>query len=229
MLERPAQAELQSAIRKLEHLGDYQTYFGKNPETVVDTKTPHYQEYNYLHSLVTDAQVLVDHYDDTTWLQAHNVTNETFRDILEAMQHAYRGCSLIFGVNRTAEAPTTTSKVEAATTPSITKTTSTTPQATASTPTTTAKTVKTEVFTPAAPTTPAAETTPAQVDTTDDTTNEIAVPATGIVAESSSHQVSLPALIAVVIAGAVVASIAIAIIIRHEPRRTTRTRARRHY
>ena len=35
MSERPAQAELQSAIRKLEQLGDYQTYFGNKPDTVV--------------------------------------------------------------------------------------------------------------------------------------------------------------------------------------------------
>lgn len=254
MSERPAQAELQSAIRKLEQLGDYQTYFGNKPDTVVvDAKIPHYQEYNYLHNLVTTTQLLADHYNDTAWLESHKVTNQTFTDALIEMQHAYRGCSLIFGVDHGKnEVPTTSSTPNA----SSSNQTITVPTDTAQS-TTTANTnknsttpgeksnisVKAETFTPVAATQPTPSATAntdaktSENDAADNTeveantiTNEIAIPATGNV-DTSSRQVSWPALIAVVITGAVIASIAIAVIIRHEPRRTTAhvARSRRRY
>lgn len=60
-----------------------------------------------------------------------------------------------------------------------------------------------------------------------DAAEPVAVPATGEVADlASSRRVSWPALIAVVITGAAVASIAIALIIHHEPRRSNRARRR---
>lgn len=227
MLERPTKAELQDAIRKLEQLGDYQTYFG--PEASgLSPQVPDYQEYLYLYNLVGSAQLLVEKYDDAEWLEQNHVTDQTFQDALEAMQHAYRGCSLIFGANT--QKPTTDTPV-ATNTPNATTNTTASTGKTSNTTKTTAATVKAEVFTPTTPVATTASTAavaPAQTNTADNTVNEIAVPATGIVAESSSQrQVSLPALIAVVIAGAVVASIAIAIIIRHEPRRTARSRYRR--
>lgn len=246
MLERPAQAELQSAIRKLEQLGDYQTYFSNSSTAVVDAKVPHYQEYNYLHNLVTSAQLLVDHYADSAWLESHRVTNQTFQDALEEMQHAYRGCSLIFGVNRTTsdtktEAPTASNTSnsnsnQSTTTPVAQITTTTSAQKSTNTTKSNTSSVKAETFTPVTATSPAQTadkniSTASNQDntqtTSDDTASEIAVPATGNV-EVSPRQVSWPALIAVVIAGAVVASIAIAVIIRHEPRRTT-ARSRRRY
>lgn len=244
MLERPTQSELQSAIRKLEQLGEYQTYFGNNPDAVVDAQVPHYQEYNYLHNLVDNTQILVNHYSDVDWLESHQVTDQTFQDALEAMQHAYRGCSLIFGTNSTTKPATSTpviintsnTKTNATQAP---VTSSKTPNSSANTTAKSNVTTKAETFTPTAPTQTTQSTSIAPTQVQDNTTNqsiivadntvaeEVAVPATGNV-EVSPRQVSWPALIAVVVTGAVVASIAIALIIRHEPRRTSAARSRYH-
>ena len=260
MSERPAQAELQFAIRKLEQLGDYQSHFGANSDTILSPEVPYYQEYNYLHRLVTTTQPLVDYYDDTEWLTTHHVTNQTFKDALIEMQNAHRCCTLILGLNRTEENTKETNSTSDANSsasntnqnsskPSQSQTsavpTNSTNQANNSNPSSTASTntsqatsnsktantpVKAEVFTPATNSTTQIDTTDvkkeATINDTDESSTEITVPATGNV-DITSRQVSWPALFAVVIAGAVVASIAIAVIIRHEPHHPAHPR-RRH-
>lgn len=237
MLGRPTKAELQAAIHQLEHLGDYQTYFSAN--TTLSSAVPHYQEYNYLHNLVMSSQTLVDHYDDADWLDAHQVANATFRDALTELNHAYRGCSLILELNRTAN--TSDAKTEP------TPTTSDTPTSTSSNSsktntaqahhqtTSTKTTVKAETF--ATPTTTAntsSSTTPTVASETpttntqnhtNDATAEIAVPTTGNV--ETTRQISGTAVFAVVLTGAIVASLLITVILRREPRHTNHMRRHR--
>ncbi len=238
---RPSLSELQSAILRLESLGDYQTYFGPHSSATFDNQVPHYQEYLYLYNLVHSVQALINHYDDTAYLAEHQVSDQTFQDALIEMQHAYRGCSLILGLNRdstsakteTTVTPSTDSATQPTKAPAKTKTefatvtnnTSTKATATASTSNNSTG-VTVEVVKPDTPS--EATQTPttaleADAESTADT-NDIEVPATGSL---TNRQVSWPALIAVVVTAAAVASIIIAVIIRREPRRAPSARRRR--
>lgn len=238
---RPTASELQSALQQIESLGDYQAYFGDSSLPLTADDTAYYQEYNYLHRLAIDIRALIAHYDDAAYLEQHGLKTNIFQDILNEAHDAVRGCSLIFGLNRTVKAPTTTTpSTPSATAPAAsTSAPSTTPAALAPSTnissakptivtTTSATTVKAEaVKTPA---TPAASEPTTDTITSDATTadpEEIIVPATGETT-NTDRQISWPALIAVTITGAMVASIIIALVVRQEPRRRPTVHRPRH-
>lgn len=235
---RPSQAELQLAINRLEQLGDYQTYFGPNSNATLSPQVPHYQEYLYLYQLISSTQLLVQHYNDAAYIAQHHITDQTFQDALVEMQHAYRGCNLLFNAQAklatqtpTKPAETNSPSHEVAGTASATDKSNTTVASASASNTQSAQRNSTNT---AASTnaTVSFNNTPATDHTDDGNTNhDIAVPATGEAAGTAglaARRVSWPALIAVVITGALVASIAIAIIIRHEPRRQPNRARRRH-
>ncbi len=240
---RPSLSELQSAILRLESLGDYQTYFGPHSSATFDNQVPHYQEYLYLYNLVHSVQTLINHYDDTAYLAEHQVSDQTFQDALIEMQHAYRGCSLTLGLNRDSTSaktettvtvtPSTSSVAQPTKTPTSVKAEATTvANTTSAKATTTASTssnsagVTVEVVEPDAPSEATQTPTTAPEADAESTANadDIEVPATGSL---TNRQVSWPALIAVVVTAAAVASIIIAVIIRREPRRAPSARRRR--
>lgn len=249
---RPSQAELQLAINRLEQLGDYQTYFGPNSNATLSPQVPHYQEYLYLYQLISSTQLLVQHYNDAAYIAQHHITDQTFQDALVEMQHAYRGCNLLFNAQAklaaqasTKPAETNSPSNEVAGTANNTSKSNTTVTSASVSNTQSAQRNSTNIAA-SANATVSLNNTPATDHTDDGSTNhandatdagavdenhDIAVPATGEAAGTAglaARRVSWPALIAVVVTGALVASIAIAIIIRHEPRRQPNRARRRH-
>lgn len=232
---RPAVSELEAALKQLRAIGEYEYWFGDTDLPLTAEETSFYEEYNYLHRLVTDTQALITHYDDAAYLEQHQLQPSIFQDVLDEAHDALRGLPLLLGLER--KAPV------ASTTPSISTPATSIPVSTGKvTPSTPATITIVNPTVAAAPATsqPASVTTPANTtpsepaevakdttaDITDIATDDIAVPATGETAEDK-RQISWPALIAVTVTGAAVASIVIALIIRQEPRRSG-ARRRRH-
>lgn len=114
----PAKSALESAVAKIKSFADYSKYYGPNSAPITPSE-PYYQEYEYLNSLATKTQVLIDKYDDTAFT-LHNA--EAYNTALPAIDEAIAGCRYLFGIVRAEhlaqQAQTSTSST--ATTPAST-------------------------------------------------------------------------------------------------------------
>lgn len=116
----PAKSALESAVAKIKSFADYSKYYGPN-STPITPSEPYYQEYEYLNSLATKTQVLIDKYDDTAFTLRNA---EAYNTALPAIDEAIAGCRYLFGIVRAEhlaqQAQTSTSST--ATTPASTPT-----------------------------------------------------------------------------------------------------------
>lgn len=226
---RPSLADLQATVEELESIGSYHEYFIAQTLTL-DKDTPFYAEYRYLNKLVTQAEYLIAYYDQ--------MPTELLQDAISANKTAARSCNLL--LNSKTETVTVTLKSDdekstqaTETTNSSSKTPSTTQTTAKSSSTVTPKPSSTKTTAPktnqviaqeSTTTAPAAaDTEPNQPDasTTDQSTEKIAVPATGEVTSSESKKSPLPLFVAI-IAGAAAASIIIAAVLHRQPKSRSR-------
>lgn len=116
----PAKSALKSAIAKIKSFADYSKYYGPNSIPITPSE-PYYQEYEYLNSLATKTQILIDKYDDTAFTLRNA---EAYNTALPAIDEAIAGCRYLFGIVRAEhlaqQAQTSTSST--ATTPASTPT-----------------------------------------------------------------------------------------------------------
>lgn len=191
----PPKAELEAAVTRIETFADYSKYYGANA-TPITPNAPHYQEYEYLHSLVTTTNKLIANYDDEGF---RNHNSEAYGIALTAIDQAITSCRYLFGIvrteNLTAQAAQTPSS---SATPTVTataqaqaqaSTTSNTPDVT--TAITTTPTIDNETTTDNQPSDSTAPTTfqATESQSSDNGANEnlpVEIPKTGSISGSSS-------------------------------------------
>lgn len=117
----PAKSTLESAVAKIKSFADYSKYYGPN-STPITPSEPYYQEYEYLNSLATKTQILIDKYDDTAFTLRNA---EAYNTALPAIDEAIAGCRYLFGIVRAehlAQQAQTSTSSTTATTPASTPT-----------------------------------------------------------------------------------------------------------
>jgi len=100
-ISRPSQAELSAAVAKVEAFADYAKFYdtkSTNATQQITSNHPYYREYEYLHSLVTKTNILIDRYDDVDFV--NRLEPGTYNTALEAIDQALIGCSYLFGIIR---------------------------------------------------------------------------------------------------------------------------------
>ncbi len=136
----PPKSELEAAVTRIETFADYSKYYGANA-TPITPDTPYYQEYEYLHSLVTTTNKLIANYDDESF---RNHNSEAYGIALTVIDQAITSCRYLFGIVRaeslTAQATQTPSSSAA---PTVTAVAQTQISAISSTPVVTAATTTT--------------------------------------------------------------------------------------
>lgn len=98
VLNRPSQAELRTAVNRIISFADYSKYYGANATTKLPANHPHYAEYQYLHTLATKTETLIEHYDDIDFVK--RLLPGTYDTALAAIDEALIGCSYLFGIVR---------------------------------------------------------------------------------------------------------------------------------
>lgn len=135
MVNLPPKTELEAAVTRIEKFADYSKYYGANV-TPITPDTPYYQEYEYLHSLVTKTNLLIANYDDESF---RNHNSEAYGIALTVIDQAITSCRYLFGIVRAeslaAQATQTPSSSAA---PTATSTTQSQTSAISSTPAVTA-------------------------------------------------------------------------------------------
>ncbi len=131
----PPKSELEAAVTRIETFADYSKYYGANA-TPITPDTPYYQEYEYLHSLVTKTNLLIANYNNADF----TVRNaEAYGIALTVIDQAITSCRYLFGIVRAeslaAQATQTPSSSAA---PTATSTTQSQTSAISSTPAVTA-------------------------------------------------------------------------------------------
>ncbi len=138
----PPKAELEAAVTRIEKFADYSKYYGANV-TPITPDTPHYQEYEYLHSLVTTTNKLIANYDDESF---RNHNSEAYGIALTVIDQAITSCRYLFGIVRAeslaAQAAQTPSS---SATPTVAATNQTQAPTTPNTPAITAATTPTPI------------------------------------------------------------------------------------
>ena len=138
----PPKSELEAAVTRIETFADYSKYYGDNA-TPITPDTPYYQEYEYLHSLVTKTNLLIANYNNADF----TVRNaEAYGIALTVIDQAITSCRYLFGIVRAeslaAQAAQTPSS---STTPAVTATNQTQVPTTSNTPAITAATTPTPI------------------------------------------------------------------------------------
>ena len=188
----PPKAELEAAVTRIETFADYSKYYGANA-TPITPDTPYYQEYEYLHSLVTKTNLLITNYDNADF----TVRNaEAYGIALTVIDQAITSCRYLFGIVRaeslTAQATQTPSSSAApttATTQAQAPTTSNTPAITAATTPTPIADNKTTTDNQPSSSTALATFQATESQSTDNDANEnlpVEIPKTGGISGSSS-------------------------------------------
>ncbi len=136
----PPKAELEAAVTRIETFADYSKYYGANA-TPITPDTPYYQEYKYLHSLVTKTNLLITNYDNADF----TVRNaEAYGIALTVIDQAITSCRYLFGIVRAESlAAQATQTPSSSATPTVTAVAQTQISAISSTPVVTAATTTT--------------------------------------------------------------------------------------
>lgn len=139
----PSKTELEAAITRIETFADYSKYYGANTTTPITPNTPYYQEYEYLHSLVTTTNKLIANYDDESF---RNHNSEAYGIALTVIDQAITSCRYLFGIVRAESLATQAAQTpSSSTTPTVTATTQSPAPTTSNTPAITAATTPTPI------------------------------------------------------------------------------------
>lgn len=140
MVNLPPKTELEAAVNRIEKFADYSKYYGANA-TPITPDTPYYQEYEYLHSLVTKTNLLIANYDNTDF----TVRNaEAYGIALTVIDQAITSCRYLFGIVRAESlAAQATQTPSSSATPTVATTDQTQAPTTSNTPAITATTTAT--------------------------------------------------------------------------------------
>ena len=239
---RPTTSDLQSAITRLESVGDYKILF-KNGVTKLSESVDHADKYNYLRRLVDTTKWMIENYS--------LLSDQDLNNLLADVNDAIIGCKLLIGITKSESATATTIKTNTTATPAVTtkaQTTSTSTVATsapavdakaqvaqvasaptatiktqvASTPITTLGTILAVNVVSESPADTSVTTPTTLSEATDEAPEEIAVPATGELDTPVSF--NLLAVLGGVIVGGALLSVILTILIHRQP---SRHRARR--
>lgn len=146
--ELPPKADLEAAIERIENFADFQKYYGFDATAPVTPSMPHFQEYEYLNSLLLKISDLIDNYDNADFTLRNA---KSYRDAIPVVDRTIASLRYTFGLVYAENLA-----AQSAASPSAVPTTNTTLSTTSSQTTTPATPVTQIIATTSTPNTPAA-------------------------------------------------------------------------